>query len=162
MMRSIQPAGRKKHRQAFVRPTRGATIVELGAAIALLIPFIILASYIAVSVMQVCVVKSILNQSASTAARKLAVAYADSPEQAITDPESIFNDIRFKNVVITSEQFEIPPGSAGWNLYSNPRTITVSVKFHSGQMGLPTLPNPDPLGLSSGFALTSTATANLN
>lgn len=160
----IRYSSRKRKSKPVLKRTRnklGTTIAELGAALTILLPFLIFAAYVAVSIMQVCIIKSILNQCSSIAARSLAISYSSQPTETISSPETTFSGIRFNNVVVDNAQFEIPPGAAGWNTAGNPPTVTVTVSFPGEQNVVPNYLNLNLLGLGNGYSLSSTATANL-
>ena len=146
-----------KHR----RSASGFAIPELAAALMLLLPLTIAVCFVAAEAMQFCMIKSVLNRGAAVAARRLAIAYGTNAAAAIADPEDSFSTCRVANIIVDNRQFDVPPGTAGWNLYSKPPTVTVEVTFASGKYGLPTFPNPDPLGLGGNFSITSSAKANL-
>jgi|AGTN01.1.fsa_nt_gi hypothetical protein len=143
------------------RNCSGFAIAELGAALMLLLPLTIAICFVAAEVMEVCMIKSVLNHGAAVAARRLAIAYGTNPAAAIANPEESFSNLKVANVIVDERQFNVPPGTAGWNLYSNPPTVTVEVTFRGGMYGLPAFPNPDLLCLGTNFSVTSTATANL-
>lgn len=143
------------------RKCSGFAVAELAAALMLLLPLTFAVCFVAGEAMQVCMIKSILNRGAAVAARRLAIAYGSDPASAIANPESSFSDVRVANVIVDNQQFVVPPGTAGWNLYSNPPTVTVEVTFRGGFYGLPPFPNPDPLGLGASFSIRSSAKANL-
>jgi Flp pilus assembly protein TadG len=107
-----------------------------------------------------------MNIAAALAARGLAAQYElDSglPSNT-TEQQAVFSGIRITNMVNSNNQFTIPNGSAGWNTGATPPTVTVKVKYLSGQgsPALPSFPNPDPLGLGSAFVIQSTATYRLD
>ena len=147
----------KPHR----RSTSGFAIPELAAALMLLLPLPIAICFVAAEAMQFCMIKSVLNRGAAVAARRLAIAYGTNAAGAIANPQDSFSNCRVANIIVDNQQFNVPPGTSGWNLYSKPPTVTVEVTFASGQYGLPTFPNPDPLGLGRNFSMTSSAKANL-
>ncbi len=151
----------RKMKFAKTRSKYGFAIVELSASLMLLLPLLVVVCYVAAEAMQLCMIKSVLNHTASIAARRLAIAYASDQTSAISDPESSFSSIRVNNVVIDNRQFSVPPGAAGWNLYSKPPTVCVEVTFSGGLYGLPQFPNPDPLNLGANIVLKSSAKANL-
>lgn len=148
-------------RVAKRRNRAGFAIVELSASLMLLLPLLVVVCYVAAEAMQLCMIKSVLNHAASVAARRLAIAYASDQMSAISNPENTFSSIRVNNVVIDDRQFSIPPGTAGWDLYSKPPTVCVEVTFTSDQYGLPRFPSPDPLNLGTNLVLKSSAKANL-
>lgn len=136
-------------------------MAEFAASLAFLLPVIIIAGFVAFQVAQVYMVKTTLDFAAQTAARNLAIAYGKDPVSAEAFPEKIFDKIRLVGIVVSSDQFSIPNGTAGWNTTVNPPSVTVNVTFQGGKNGLPPFPNPDPLGLGQDFSLTSTATFRL-
>jgi hypothetical protein len=152
---------RRKGRLVRSRLRCGFAIVELAASLMLLLPLLVVVCYVAAEAMQLCMIKSILNQGAAVAARRLAIAYASDQVSAIANPETSFSTIRVANVLVDDRQFKVPPGTAGWNLYSKPPTVTVEVTFGSGLYGLPQFPSPDPLKLGTNFVVKSSAQANL-
>lgn len=145
----------------FKRGSRGVTMAEFAASLAFLLPVIIIAGFVAFQVAQVYMVKTTLDFAAQTAARNLAIEYGKDPVSAEAFPEKVFDKIRLVGIVKSTDQFSIPSGTAGWNTTVNPSTVTVNVTFQGGKFGLPPFPNPDPLGLSQDFSLTSTATFRL-
>lgn len=150
----------RRHRK-YLKRNSGFAIAELAAALMLMLPLTIAVCFVAAEAMQFCMIKSVLNRGAAVAARRLAIAYGTNAAAAIADPQSSFSNCRVANIIVDDRQFNVPPGTAGWNLYSKPPTVTVEVTFASGQYGLPTFPNPDPLGLGRNFSITSSAKANL-
>jgi len=153
--------GHRRRRRVSSRLCSGTAIVELAAALMLLLPLTIVVCYVAAEAMQICMIKSVLNHGAAVAARRLAIAYASDPAAAIADPESSYANVRINNVIIDDRQFTIPPGTSGWDLYSKPPTVCVEVTFKGGLYGLPQFPNPDPLNLGANLVLKSSAKANL-
>lgn len=155
----MEKRGRRSKRRG--RSSGGFAVAELAAALMLLLPLTIAVCFVAAEAMQFCMIKSVLNHGAAVAARRLAIAYGTNAAAAIANPEDSFSNCRVANIIVDNRQFSIPPGTAGWNLYSKPPTVTVEVTFASGQYGLPTFPNPDPLRLGRNFSMTSSAKANL-
>lgn len=136
-------------------------IAELGAALALVLPIAITFLFVAVECTQIYLINSALNHAAAQAARKLAIGYGNDPASTMANPSTVFSQIKFLNIVQSSNQFSIPSGSGGWNTSAFPPTVTVQVSFVSGSNGCPSLPNPDPLMLSSTLTMTATATSTL-
>ncbi|MDZ4834600.1 MAG: hypothetical protein SGJ27_12550 [Candidatus Melainabacteria bacterium] len=106
-------------------------------------------------------IKSTLDFAAQTAARRLSLAYAQDPVTAMAFPEKVFDQIRFNKMVVSSDQFDIPDGTAGWKTTTTPQTVTVEVTFQGGKYGLDKFPNHDPLGLSANFQIKSVGIARL-
>lgn len=138
---------------------RGSAVAELAAAIVLVLPITVTVIYVAIESAQAYTISTALAVSAERAARQVAIAYGHNRASAMADQSSIFNSVRFLNIVNSSEQFSIPAG--GWSTATNPPTVTVVVTFQSGQHGSPPFPNPDPLNLGSAFVLSSRATCRL-
>lgn len=143
------------------REGRGVTMAEFAASLAFLLPVIIIAGFVAFQVAQIYMVKTTLDFAAQTAARNLAIEYGKDPVSAEAFPERTFDKIRLTGIVVSSDQFSVPSGTAGWNTTVNPSTVTVTVTFQGGKFGLPPFPNPDPLGLGQDFSLTSAAAFRL-
>jgi len=69
----------------------------------------------------------------------------------------VFNNIHINNVVVSTNQFDNPT----WDTAGIPPTVTVTVHYTSGQNGLSTFPNPDPLHIGKNFKLDATSTYRL-
>ena len=153
--------GRSYWRERF----SGSVLAEVTAGMLLLFPTIILAIYVVVELSQAMAISQAMNEGAYLAARALAVYYKSDPEVVTTSSEqqTIFSSIRITNMINSNNQFTIPSGSSGWNTSGSPPTVTVVVKYLSGQgsPALPTFPYPDPLHLGSTFTISGTATAAL-
>jgi Flp pilus assembly protein TadG len=149
----------KNHQKSRARVGVGMT--EFTAALAFLLPIILVSGFVAFQVAQVYMIKTTLDFAAQTAARKLAIAYGQNPTDAEAFPEKVFDQIRLVGIVASTDQFSIPSGTAGWNTAVNPPTVTVHVVFQGNKYGLAPFPSPDPLGLGEGFSLTSAATYRL-
>ena len=148
------------HKYARVR-CHGSAIVEFGAALTLLLPFIIAIAFAAVEASQTFLIHSGLRQAAYTAARQLAIKYGSDPAGTMADPTMVFGNVKFLNIVNSAQQFSVPAGSAGWNTTAYPPTVTVLCTYQSGQHGLAVFPNPDPLNIGSSIIIKSTATCRL-
>lgn len=153
--------GRTRNRRGFRSRKAGASIAEFAAAMILLLPVIITVCFVAAEAAQVYMIKSGLNYCATVAARRLSIAYGLNPTGTVGNEDAVFDTVRHTGIVISSQQFDVPPGSAGWNTAGQPPTVSVEVRFQGGQYGLPAFPNPDPLGLGQGMVLQSVATARL-
>lgn len=142
------------------RLRHGGSIAELAASLTILLPIIIVGAFVAIESAQVFMINAALNQSASWAARQVAIAYGSNPTATKANPTSIFRNIKFMNIVVSPQQFQIP-SQGGWNESSQPPSVTVVVSFKSGTYGCPTFPNPDPLGLGSNLTISARATCRL-
>lgn len=151
----------KERKPVRSRRRKGFAIAELAASLMLLLPLLVVVCYVAAEAMQLCMIKSVLNHGATVAARRLAIAYASDQGAAIANPENSFSNLRVNNVIVDNRQFSVPPGTAGWDLYSKPPTVCVEVTYSSGLYGLPQFPSPDPLNLGTNLVLKSSAKANL-
>lgn len=145
----------------FRSRSKRARMAEFSAALMIMLPVAISFLFVAIEATQIFLINSALNFSAAQAARQLALSYGQNPAAAAASPSNVFSQIKFLNIVQSSNQFSIPTGAAGWNTAAYPPTVTVQVTFKSGQNGCPVLPNPDPLMLSSRMVMTATATSRL-
>ncbi|MDX2108440.1 MAG: hypothetical protein SFY67_18750 [Candidatus Melainabacteria bacterium] len=144
-----------------MRMQSGVAIAEFGAALVILIPVVLTSALAAIVAFQAYMIHSALNQSATLAARRLAISYCLNPEYTMANTKAIFKNITNMQIVKSEDQFEVPTGNAGWNLDATPPTVTVVVTFKSGQYGCAAFPNPDPLKMGNSFKLTARATASL-
>ncbi len=139
----------------------GSAIAEFGPALFIILSVCMAAGFAAFEASQVFMIKSTLDFAAQTAARRLSLAYAQDPVTAMAFPEKVFDQIRFNKMVVSSDQFDIPDGTAGWKTTTTPQTVTVEVTFQGGKYGLDKFPNHDPLGLSANFQIKSVGIARL-
>lgn len=149
-----QPLRRRHH-----SPT-GVSIAELAASLLILLPIVISTAFVAIESAQAFMINAALNHCASLAARQLAIAYGSNPSSTKANPNCVFDNIRFMNIVVSSQQFEVP-SQGGWNESGKPPSVTVLVTFRSGTYGCPSFPDPDLLGLGSNFTMTARATCRL-
>lgn len=139
------------------RLSKGATIAETGAAMALMIPLLFAVLFVVLEASQAYMIKESLAQGARQAARNLAVEYGkDSAIQYRRDLQDaqVFDQIRIVNIINASEQFSDPE----WNTAATPPTVTVTCTYTANQHGLAPFPNPDPLNLGPNFVLNATST----
>ena len=156
----------KSTRRSFSSSVRvhrrsGSTLAEFGPALFIILTISIAVGFAAFEASQVFMIKSTLDFAAQTAARKLSLAYAQDSVSTMAFPEKIFDQVRYNNIVVSSDQFDIPDGTAGWQTTKTPQTVTVEVVFQGGKYGLEKFPNPDPLGLSQNFQVKSVGVARL-
>jgi Flp pilus assembly protein TadG len=144
----------------YSRLSKGATIAEAGAAMALMIPLLFAVLFVVLEASQAYMIKEALAQGARQAARNLAVEYGkDSAIQYRRDLQDaqVFSQIRLVNVINANEQFSDPV----WNTSASPPTVTVTVTYTPNQHGLAPFPNPDPLNLGPNFVLNANSTYRL-
>lgn len=144
-----------------IRSQKGTQSAELAAVLAIFFPIVVLCAVAASEASQVYEIINVLNQTASSAARRLAIAYMANPASTMANPNSILSQITCLNIVQSPQQFSSPTSNTGWNMSSYPPTVTVVVSFKSGQYGCPVFPNPDPLQIGNNLTLTATASAPL-
>jgi hypothetical protein len=139
---------------------RGATIAEAGAALGLLLPLAFTVIFVVLEASYAYMIKSSLSQASRQAARDLAIAYGQNPsiqsDRSLQNVQ-VFDNIRIKDMVADSAQFEDPT----FQTASDPPTVSVTVRYLGGQHGLPPFPNPDPLHLGSSFQITANSTYRL-
>lgn len=145
------------------RPRRqGYFIAEAAAALAVLIPLVVLGAFAAIETCQVFLILAGLNQSAYWAARKIAINYGNNSALAQlpggpSGYQNAYSSTTFINIVNSSAQFQPPI----FDFSSNASRVTVLCQYQSGQHGLAKFPYPDPLQLGRLFSLTSQATVYL-
>ncbi len=140
-----------------IRSASGASIIEFGAALAVLLPLVICLLLVAAEVTQAYFINAVLAQGAESAARELAIQYANDSSVATSQAlqESlVYDTIRNSGVINASEQFD----PATFTLDTDPKTVSVTVHYRSGQYGLGEFPYLDPLNIGSHFPLQATAT----
>jgi Flp pilus assembly protein TadG len=142
------------------RNQKGTSIAETAASMVILLPILIMVLFVVMEASQAYLIKEGLSQAAREAARNLAVAYGQSTsivDSRTTQDDKVFDNIRIKNIVNASEQFDNPT----WDTTGSPPIVTVRVEYKGGQYGLSTFPNPDPLKLGQNFKLDATSTYRL-
>jgi len=143
-----------------IRQSRGVSIAEAAAALALLLPLIFTIIFVILEASYAYTIKNSLAEAARAAARDLAMAYGQNPGIA-TDRSlqntQVFDTIRITNMVNDSSQFDDPV----FQTAQDPMTVAVTVRYLSGQFNLPPFPNPDPLNLGSNFQITASSTYRL-
>jgi Flp pilus assembly protein TadG len=152
--------GVMKMHKRHSRRNKGSSIVETAASLVILLPTVIFIVFMTVEVSYAYMLKSTLSEGAREAARDLSIAYGLDPTIAgdrTKEEAKAYNKIRIQNVINNSAQFE----NATWKTDTDPPTVSVSVKYLSGQYSLPVFPNPDPLHLGNTFVLAGTATYRL-
>lgn len=142
----------------------GGTLVESVAAIALILPLVVLVIFVTIEASQAYVICRSLNQGAYLAARELANCYKSDPSiqwDRAKQESMVYSNIRIPNMISSNSQFTCT--SSDWKLTSSPPTVRVVVRYLGGQgsPALPSFPNPDPLKLGSSFVISSSATYGL-
>jgi hypothetical protein len=145
---------RKSRRQT------GVTIAECAASLSLMLPIVITLLFVVLEASYAYLIKNSMAEAARQAARDLSIAYAKNPQVASdrsAQNASVYNKIRIRNMINNSQQFD----DAQFDTGSDPPTVSVKVRYLSGQFGLPTFPNPDFLNLGSRFRIDGDATYRL-
>lgn len=152
---------------SYTRKRRtGTTILETALSLALLVPILFTVIFVVLEYSYGYNINRNMNIAAALAARGLAAQYqtdSNLPNNS-AEQQAVYSGIRITNMVNSNNQFSVPSGSAGWNTSATPPTVTVKVRYLSGQgtPALPSFPNPDPLGLGSAFVIQSSATYRLD
>lgn len=142
------------------RSKNGGVLCEAAAAIAVLLPVVVLLTFVVLEVSQSYLIKTSLAQGARQAARMLAISYGKDPLVANSrtlQEQYAFDHVRINNMINDSNQFE----NATFDTNATPRTVHVRVSYLSDQYGLPKFPNPDPLGLQGRFRIFAESTYRL-
>jgi Flp pilus assembly protein TadG len=142
------------------RGQQGVSVVEAAASLSLLLPLTITLLLVVLESSYAYLIKNSLSDGAREAARSLAIAYGQNP--AIADDRSmqnsqVFDHVRITNMINNSQQFDDPVFDTG----GSPATVTVNLRYTSGQYGLPPFPNPDPLNLGNNFRISAQAVYRL-
>jgi Flp pilus assembly protein TadG len=143
------------------RSRRGATIAEFAAAMVVTIPLLLLILVVAVEMGHAYLINTVLSQAAEKAAREMALKWeTDSTvngSKAIQDVY-VYDYIRNDGIIASSDQFDV----ATFDTTSDPKTVSVTVRYDGGQFGLTPFPAFDPLNLGANFPLVATAKYRLN
>ena len=140
-----------------LRNRTGMSLAETAASMSFMLPVIMVVAFAVMEVSQAYMIKEGLSQAARQAARDLSFAYAQT-KMVATDRNMqnnmVFNNIRVRNVVNASAQFD----NAVFNEAVEPPIVTVTVHYTSNENGLPKFPNPDPLNIGDSLELNATST----
>lgn len=143
--------------QRKFRTTNGASIIEFGAALVFILPLVIALLLVAAEVTQAYLITAVLTQGAESAAREMAIQYGNDTTIASSkslQDSLVYDHIRNSGVINSSDQFD----AATFTLDLDPKTVSVTVHYRSGQYGLPVFPYLDPLNIGSSFPLQAKAT----
>lgn len=143
-----------------IRRRKGVSIAETAASMVLLIPLLFLVLYVVLEASKAYFIKESLAQGARQAARDIAIIYGTNPRiegDRYMQDSMVYSTIKISGAIADEKQFE----EAQFDSNANPPTVTVTVNYTSGQNGLPTFPNPDPLHLGNNFKLSATSTYRL-
>lgn len=158
-----------------LRNRKGAAkIAEFAVSMVIIIPLLITIVYVILEVSHAYLIWSGLQQGAQEAARLLAT-YPASPTsnyQTLT-PQQINNvlaQVQNPQVINDYHQFSYPqtPPFTGQSYFyyptagAPPTEAGVTVKYLSGQYGLPVFPDADVLNLGSKFTLQASAVYQVN
>lgn len=147
-------------KRRIINRGRGAAIAESAAALALLLPVLIMIMFVIMEVSYAYLIKNCMAEGAREAARHLAIAYGQDRTVASDRTKQntrSFDRVRITSMIASSTQFDSPV----FQSTADPPVVSVTVRYTSGQNGLPTFPNPDPLNLGSNFQISHTATYRL-
>lgn len=143
------------------RSRRGATIAEFGAAMLVVMPMLLVILFVSVEMGHAYLINSVLSQAAEKAAREMALRWeTDSTVDGSKGAQDVFvyDNIRNDGILVSSEQFDV----ATFDTTSDPKTVSVTVRYDGGQHGLTPFPAFDPLNLGPNFPLIATAKYRLN
>lgn len=126
----------------------------------LLIPILFTVLFVVLEASKAYFIKESLSQGARQAARDCAVAYGSNNkidgDRSLQD-SFVFTNVKIPGVINDERQFD----DAQFDANAVPPKVTVTVHYASGQYGLATFPNPDPLKLGNNFHLSATSTYRL-
>lgn len=140
------------------RSKKGVAIAEAAAALSIILPVIVLLSFVILEVSTYFLIKTSLSEAARKAARDLSVAYGADPSIA-ADPgkqEDVLEAIRLPNILQANEQFTVV-----FDQKSSPHSVSVKTAYLGGKYGLQPFPNPDPLNLGLNLTISAASTFRL-
>jgi hypothetical protein len=136
--------------------------VETAATVAFAIPLSFYVLFVAMEACQVYGINQALQQAARAAARNLATTYAVDPGIAKNTTDQV--TYGFVPVVNNAKTGSLANAIGGTNQFNanfdtttSPGSVTVTVNYTSGQNGLPTFPQLDPLFLGQNYQMTQTS-----
>lgn len=139
------------------RNKQGITITEAVAAMSVMIPIMASSAMVISEVSHAYVIKEGLQKCAREAARNMSAVYQETKivvgNRALQD-SLVYNNVRLSNIVNSSVQYD----NAVFDQASSPPTVTVNVRYTSGQNGLSPFPLYDPLNLGTNFKINAQAT----
>ncbi|MBX9688086.1 MAG: hypothetical protein K2X27_15370 [Candidatus Obscuribacterales bacterium] len=132
-------------------------MAESVAAMTVMIPILTSCAMVIAEVTHAYVIKQGLQQCAREAARSMGSMYNETTmlvgDRTLQDI-LVYSKVRASNIVNASTQFD----TAVFDMASEPPTVTVNVRYTSGQNGLALFPLFDPLKLGSNFKISANAT----
>ena len=145
---------RMRDRRRTDRTHAGQSLAEGAAVMALMLPLFIVIIFVGGEVVQAYLIKNVLTQAASKAARDMSIDYWQ--DKSIANNRQlqnalVFDRIRITGVVADSRQFS----DATFDTAAVPPTVSVTVTYSGGLYGLVPFPQPDPIGLGAYFKLSS-------
>ncbi|MDQ5936577.1 MAG: hypothetical protein QG574_3913 [Cyanobacteriota bacterium erpe_2018_sw_21hr_WHONDRS-SW48-000092_B_bin.40] len=143
-----------RDRRQAKRRHAGQSLAEGAAVMALMLPLFIVIIFVGGEVVQAYLIKNVLTQAASKAARDMSIDYWQDKSIASNrqlQNTLVFDRIRISGVIADSRQFS----DAVFDPKAVPPTVTVTVNYDGGSYGLMPFPQPDPLGLGAFFKLSS-------
>ena len=158
---------------AVERRRRGSVIAEGAAGLVVLIVMLVTITYVVLEASHAYFIYSALQQGARQAAELIMSDPKVTSASAVDANAAIQADlatIQIPNVINSVSQFDTPIVSYTANPFvgqrgqtQNPTTVgsvSVTVKYQSGQHGLPVFPDADVLNLGQTFRLQATASCN--
>lgn len=146
-----------KNGDRMKRTRKGLTLTEAVAAMTVMIPILTSCAMVISEVTHAYLIKQGLQQCAREAARSMGAMYNESTmiigSRSLQD-SLVYNGVRLSNIVNASSQFD----NAVFDTSASPPTVTVNVRYTSGQNGLAAFPLFDPLNLGSNFQISANAT----
>lgn len=143
-----------RDRRQTYRKQAGQSLAEGAAVMALMLPLFIVIIFVGGEVVQGYLIKNVLTQAASKAARDMSIDYWQDKSIATSrfrQNTNVFDRIRITGVIADSRQFS----DAIFDTTAVPPTVTVTVTYSGGLYGLVPYPQPDPIGLGAYFKLSS-------
>lgn len=140
--------------QRRCRKRAGQSLAEGAAVMALMLPLFIVIIFVGGEIVQAYLIKNVLTQAASKAARDMSIDYWQDKSIAnsrLLQDAQVFDRIRITGVIADSRQFS----DAAFDTAAVPPTVTVTVSYDGGLYGLAPFPQPDPLGLGAYFKLSA-------
>lgn len=146
-------SNKKKHTR--IRAREGITLVEAAAALALLLPLLVVVIFVIIEATKAYEISRDLQIGAELGARALAT---NGSTTTGVQQQQILSNITVGNTVVDPSQFY----NVVWNQDDNPPSVTVFVQYKStGPKQPPPFPNPDPLNLGANFIMKSQSTYRL-
>lgn len=136
----------------------GQAIAELGGAMVLVIPVMVIFFYACSQGVQAYFIYCTLKDAANRASRALAIAYMRDPAATLHNYNHTLAQIEAPGVVNSYQQFD----SVVFNTNSCPATVSLRVTFMPYNFGCTNFPQPDILGVGRYFTISAQASHTLD